>query len=331
LSTAGLIAGVQAAESPLDRLQQRSGEERWDELRSKSQSPAAAPLPAALSPKAPGSSLFNAARLTPPAAEDGSAPPAPPLEGQSAVKNANPSEPAATPAVDEEAFAEPPHPFTPRALPLGLFADEREGGREGHSRPLPAGTSFVHSQQVPAPEANEALPSVSQTTPKTFALRPITDIQPFFDYSPNGEDPCKQLCPVPEGLCPDDPNRLCPEPLEMPMAGSAERFFPHLEFYWSASNLYHNPLYFENPALERYGHVHFNDCVEPAYSMARFGAQFVGLPYQMALDCACRRQYALGWYRPGDFAPKLIYQPPLNARAAGTAAAFYTGLFFLVP
>jgi len=187
--------------------------------------------------------------------------------------------------------------------------------------------------QVEAPPAAEPF-DTAQTSPlrqNGFTLRPITDIQPFFDYSPTGEDPCEYLCPPPAGLCQDDPNRLCPEPLEMPESRSAERYFPHLEYYWAASNFYHNPLYFENPALERYGHLHFNDCVEPAYSMARFGAQLVGLPYQMALDAAWRHQYSLGWYRPGDFAPKLVYQPPLNARAAGTAAAAYTGLFLLVP
>ncbi|MFO1094798.1 MAG: hypothetical protein U0992_16060 [Planctomycetaceae bacterium] len=115
------------------------------------------------------------------------------------------------------------------------------------------------------------------------------------------------------------------------MTRGAERYFPHLQFQWAASDLFHNPLYFENPALERYGHAHVHDCVEPFYSMARFSAAFVTLPYQIALDSPCRRQYALGWYRPGDFAPKLIYQPPLNARAAVGAAAAYTGLIFSCP
>lgn len=132
-------------------------------------------------------------------------------------------------------------------------------------------------------------------------------------------------------MCPADPNRLCPTPFETPTTRGAERYFPHQQFYWAASDLFHNPLYFENPALERYGHTHVHDCVEPFYSMARFSAQFVTLPYQMALDAPWRRQYALGWYRPGDFAPELIYQPPLNGRAAVGAAAAYTGLIFLVP
>jgi hypothetical protein len=231
--------------------------------------------------------------------------------------------------VDDRAFAEPPADPALQLLPQQELFENTDAVVP--VIPLPSRTAHLQPDAPASQDSTDPLPPVSPLNSKPIALRPITDILPFFDYSPTGDDPCEHLCPLPEGLCPPDPNQLCPQPLEMPMSGSAERYFPHLEFYWSASNLYHNPLYFENPALERYGHAHFNDCVEPAYSMARFGVQFVGLPYQMALDCACRRQYALGWYRPGDFAPKLIYQPPLNARAAATAAAVYTGLFFLVP
>ena len=190
---------------------------------------------------------------------------------------------------------------------------------------------MLFQEDEPAGTASPGDFESASSRPNSFTLRPITDIQPFFDYSPTGEDPCEHLCPTPTGMCPDDPNRLCPQPLELPVTRSAERYFPHLEYYWAASDLYHNPLYFENPALERYGHVHFNDCVEPVYSMARFGAQLIGLPYQLALDAPWRHQYSLGWYRPGDFSPKLAYQPPLNGRAAGAAAAAYTGLFLLVP
>lgn len=279
-----------------------------------------APLPAALSPQAPGSQLFNAARPVPAATGLESEPVAQPTQET--------FDPSLAPAVDDQAFSDPVAVPASPSLPVrGLF-DSRE--EDSQAIPMPARTALLQPEPT-APRENDSLPPMNPLSSKTFALRPITDIQPFFDYSPDGEDPCKHLCPVPGGMCPDDPNNLCPTPLDMPMAGSAERYFPHLEFYWTASNLYHNPLYFQNPALERYGHVHFNDCVEPAFSLARFGAQFVALPYQMALDCACRREYALGYYRPGDYAPKLIYQPPLNARAAATSAAVYTGLFFLVP
>jgi len=312
-----------ADESPLNRLQQRSGEARWDELRSKAS--ATAPLPAALSPEAPGSSLYNSARTGASAGGE----PATRRDEKPAVVESELFQLGATPAIDAQAFEEPALPIeSPFVPPRDMPSDH---GPESFQRPTPSDTVFLQSEQLVAPESSANLPPINPLSAKPFVLRPITHIQPFFDYSPTGEDPCEHLCPVPGGLCPNDPNQLCPQPLPMPMHGSAERFFPHLEYYWTASNISHNPLYFENPALERYGHVHFNDCIEPAYSMARFGVQFVGLPYQMALDAPWRREYALGWYRPGDFAPKLIYQPPLNARAAGAAAAVYTGLFFLVP
>jgi len=307
---------VTAADSPLEKLQQRSGDERWQQLRSKPQS---APLPAALSPQAPGSQLFNSAR-----------PAATALDSEpTAQPTVESFEPSLAPVVDDQAFSDPAaEPASPSLPVRGLFDSPDQ---DSQAIPMPARTAYLQPDAQSAQQTPNEFAPVSPLSSKSFALRPITDIQPFFDYSPDGEDPCKHLCPVPGGMCPEDPNNLCPTPLDMPMDGSAERFFPHLEFYWAASNLYHNPLYFQNPALERYGHVHFNDCVEPVFSLARFGAQFAALPYQMALDCACRHEYALGFYRPGDFAPKLIYQPPLNARAAGTAAAAYTGLFFLVP
>lgn len=326
VGAAGWLAAAPAsagdADSPLSRLQQRSGDERWQELRSKTQTaPATTPLPAALAPRAPGSSLIDAARSAP---SPQSRPEAPTRELQPVESDESRTQIVSTPTLDDSAFDEPAQPFEPAPL---LRQDTP--APEDFPRPLPSRAALLESEE--AAISMQDLPAETAPAARTFALRPITDIQPFFDYSPTGEDPCKHLCPLRDGLCPPDPDNLCPEPFEMSMAGSPERFFPHLEYYWSASNLYHNPLYFENPALERYGHVHFNDCVEPAYSMARFGAQFIGLPYQMALDHACRRQYSLGWYRPGDFAPKLIYQPPLNARAAGTAAVAYTGLFLLVP
>lgn len=162
-------------------------------------------------------------------------------------------------------------------------------------------------------------------------LRPITDISPFLDYNPDGGDACEYLCPSPSSICEADPNRLCPEEQPLPESGSAERYFAHMNYFWAASNVHYNPLYFEDPQLERYGQVHLHDSVQPLFSMARFGGQLIGLPYQMALAPVHDRVYPLGYYRPGDPAPRLIYQPPLNAKAGAVSAGVYTGLFFLVP
>lgn len=102
-----------------------------------------------------------------------------------------------------------------------------------------------------------------------------------------------------------------------------------IEFHWAASNLHHNPLYFEDPALERYGHS-YHPLIQPFASAGRMTTQLIGLPYQMTIDPIHRRQYSLGWIRPGDCAPKLKYRIPLHKKAALVeAAAIGTGALIL--
>ena len=109
-----------------------------------------------------------------------------------------------------------------------------------------------------------------------------------------------------------------------------ERSFPMMTMAWEPTNFYYYPLYFADPALERYGHT-YHPVVQPVASLARAGVQFVLLPYQMTITPPCKREYPLGWYRPGECAPKLHYQIPLNAKAAVVEAAVVTGLFFAIP
>jgi hypothetical protein len=65
--------------------------------------------------------------------------------------------------------------------------------------------------------------------------------------------------------------------------------------------------------------------------VGKFSAQLVGLPYQMGIDPPCKRIYPLGYYRPGECAPKLHYQVPWNTRAALIQAGVTTGMFYLIP
>jgi hypothetical protein len=51
----------------------------------------------------------------------------------------------------------------------------------------------------------------------------------------------------------------------------------------------------------------------------------------MAMDPVCERQFALGWYRPGECAPKKCYQVPLDGHAAAVQAGVTTGMFFIIP
>ncbi len=99
---------------------------------------------------------------------------------------------------------------------------------------------------------------------------------------------------------------------------------------WAPTNLYHYPLYFEDPALERYGHT-YHPVVQPFASAGRFATQLAGIPYQMTLHPVCSREYTLGYYRPGECAPKKHYQIPFNEEAAVMQAAALAGIFLIFP
>jgi len=172
--------------------------------------------------------------------------------------------------------------------------------------------------------------------PKPSELKKISSILPYADYSPDlgKEDPCQFLCPRPDGkpckaYLPGGAPQ-CPREQALSETPYAQRAFPDSIFQWEASDLYHKPLYIEDAALERYGHT-YPAIIQPFASATLFGLQLFGLPYQMTLDPIHKRKYALGWYRPGDCAPKKLYQIPLNAHAAAVEGGAVTGLIFLIP
>lgn len=160
-------------------------------------------------------------------------------------------------------------------------------------------------------------------------FRPITQIEPNYDYSPTGTKKNEYLCPQPSDI-PEADRERCPDVRELPKVGSTDRYFGAVRYQWAAGNAYYNPLYFEDVALERYGHV-YPGMIQPFVSLGKFGVDFLALPYTMAIDPICRHEYPLGHYRPGENVPKMHYQVPWNTRAAATAAGVYTGLFFLFP
>ena len=149
-------------------------------------------------------------------------------------------------------------------------------------------------------------------------LRPIGEISPLYDVTVD-----REIRDYADKQASEYGVRFGAETFE-------PRAFPDTVFPWEASNFYHYPLYFEDPALERYGHTR-GFFVQPFCSVGRFSAQLLALPYQMAIDPICEEVYALGWYRPGDCAPKLKYKVPWNTHAAVVEAGVVTGLIFLIP
>ncbi|MFN9721292.1 MAG: hypothetical protein ACK58L_21550 [Planctomycetota bacterium] len=128
-----------------------------------------------------------------------------------------------------------------------------------------------------------------------------------------------------------DPKQL-PEDFGGELNGGeyAPRSAPATVLQWAPTNLYHYPLYFEDPSLERYGHT-YHPLVQPFASTGHFAVQFVGLPYQMALKPVHAREYDLGYYRPGECAPKKLYQIPFNEEATLVEIATIAGFILIIP
>jgi hypothetical protein len=117
----------------------------------------------------------------------------------------------------------------------------------------------------------------------------------------------------------------------------ATRGWPVSCFHWNASCLCHNPLYFEEPNLERYGYgcgctCYCSDCCQSAVSAAHFFATIPALPYMMTADCPGECEYVLGEYRPGSCPPwRYTCCTPWDCKAAASEGMIVTGLFFLIP
>lgn len=145
--------------------------------------------------------------------------------------------------------------------------------------------------------------------------RDITQIQPTLSYALKGIDPSQLPSDFFEKMDNGDYVAATSSPTVL---------------QWAPTNLYHNPLYFEDPALERYGHT-YHPLVQPFASTGRFATQLVGLPYQMTLHPVHAKEYTLGWYRPGDYAPKKHYQIPFNEEATLMQVATVVGLILIFP
>ncbi len=217
-----------------------------------------------------------------------------------------PARPVPTPIEEPEAAVKA-LPLEPKTVVLDESASPPLVAR---SVDPPPGVAQVQ-EQIEEPAAMKPMPG-------TRKLRTIQDISPYYDTAVDKD--IREFAQQRAG--------------DYGVAFGTETFhprdFPDTMYAWEPSNFYNYPLYFEDAVLERYGHT-YPPLIQPVVSVAKFGTQLVLLPYQMTLDPVNRPMYALGWYRPGDCAPKLRYQPPLNGKAAAVEAGVVTGLFFLIP
>ena len=99
---------------------------------------------------------------------------------------------------------------------------------------------------------------------------------------------------------------------------------------WKASALCHKPLYFEQLAVERYGHS-FGPVAQPIISAAHFFGHVATLPYNVGINPPNECRYALGCYRPGSCAPYLFPPLPLSLQGAAYQAGAVLGLVYFIP
>jgi len=104
------------------------------------------------------------------------------------------------------------------------------------------------------------------------------------------------------------------------------RHWRNITFAWTAAGTCHNPLYFEDEQLERYGHT-WGPVKQTAVSAVRFFATVPFVPYFMGVYPPNECIYDLGQYRPGSCAPYYLDPLPISIRGA-----LYEGTFLgLIP
>jgi hypothetical protein len=146
----------------------------------------------------------------------------------------------------------------------------------------------------------------------------------------------------PTGKLPGNLAASCWNEVNAQAAGSAgARCWSVNSFNWEATCFYHNPLYFEEINLERYGYQCGDRCcfwncgreccLQPAASAAHFYGSLLALPYCMAVDCPGDCVYTLGHSRPGNCNPWRRHYPPYDPVAVAAEGGVWTGLVFAIP
>jgi hypothetical protein len=102
------------------------------------------------------------------------------------------------------------------------------------------------------------------------------------------------------------------------------------EFRWSATELWHRPLYFQDVQLERYGQMR-HPLIQPVLSGVHFFGTVPILPYKMGLHRPGCCVSNLGYYRPGSCAPALGRRLPLEADATFFEGLTWVALIFALP
>lgn len=193
------------------------------------------------------------------------------------------------------------------------------------------------------PEGYNGLPTISMTSPSAVYSGPLNPggavetggvAEQFVGGTDLARKPMSQLTTRiavdATGQTPDAGLALLHQvPAERTHLPGTSRTWNGMTYYWDASHLIHQPLYFEDVNLERNGYSRGH--AQPFVSAARFFGRLPLLPYALIAHPHYRAEYALGDARPGSPTPYVHVRPPLSGGGALFEAAVVTGLFFAIP
>ncbi len=227
-----------------------------------------------------------------------------------------------------------------------LFADE----------PVRASTQWISDlvnyqtttrpdSDLPVPTEDVETPAVPESPDKSHTQRALatdkpatTDNQKHSSNSPE-QARCFVAAPMasltidvslPSGLLPEDVAAACAATTVPRGDSRLHGGWAQTDHHWSATCQCHQPLYFEEIGVERYGHTSAY-CLQPLISAGRFFLTIPALPYKMAVDCPCDGIFTLGHYRPGTCAPWRLHHLSCQAGAAIVQAGFVASLILLIP
>jgi len=120
-------------------------------------------------------------------------------------------------------------------------------------------------------------------------------------------------------------DRLFTEPGAEPLYSPIQTYFA-----WTAPEIWHKSLYFDDIQLERYGQSRA-PLLQPFLSGAHFFGTLPILPYKLGLNGPFEMTSNLGYYRPGSAAPCVGRRLPWEWDAALYEAGFWVGGVFMVP
>jgi hypothetical protein len=153
--------------------------------------------------------------------------------------------------------------------------------------------------------------------PKRKWQRPLADI-PIIDSRDSGQYPDDLSTQIPAAAG------------ENAGIGAIRQPWSVSRLDWAASELVHQPLYFDDEPLERYGQS-ICPLVQPVFSAARFFGTLPVLPYKVGLDHPYEYVSTLGYYRIGTCAPCTHQTLPFSWKGALLEGGTWVGMVFLLP